>query len=127
MSYKPATRTRYSKSKSSSSNPADTTRRRLCTALGRQALSQAPLPRHEKWLHNSGPVNPAPSLPVGNYYTMVNHILVLQQYTELLSEVASGQGPHAAFLQGKSESCGYGYKRFAPLLDSGFGEYFETW
>lgn len=130
MSYKPATRTRYSKSKSSSSNPADTTRRRLCTTLGRQALAQAPLPQHEKWLHDSGPVNPAPSLPVGNYYTMVNHIKVLQQYTELLSEAASGQGPHAAILHGSSESCGYGFEWFAPLcsplLDSGFGEYFEN-
>jgi len=67
---------------------------------------------------------------VGNFYNMVNHVKVLQQYTELLSEAASGQGPHAPFLLGGAESCGHGFDWFVPLcgplVDHGFGEFFKN-
>ena len=106
----------------------ETTRRRLCTALGRQAIAQAPPPRHEMWLHESGAPPEAPSLPVGNYYSMLNHVKVLQQYTELVAEAASGRGPHADYLLGRAESCAGGLEWFeplcAPLLNTGFQEYY---
>jgi len=67
---------------------------------------------------------------VGNYYTMINHIKVLQQYTDILSEAASGVGPHAAFLLGKAESCQNSFDWFAPLCSplqvTGFDHFYES-
>ena len=46
---------------------------------------------------------------------MVNHVKVLHQYLKVLSDSASGQGPHAPLLLGFPESCVNGLEWFAPL------------
>lgn len=107
----------------------ETTRRRLCTALGRQAIAQAPPLSHELWLHESGAPPCMTSLPVGNYYSLLNHVKVLQQYTELLSEAASGNGPHADYLLARPDSCvgdfGWFESLCAPLADTGFDHFYQ--
>lgn len=79
---------------------------KLCTHLGTQALSTAPKTLHTKFPH-SPPVSPPPSpaLPHGSLWSLINHVKVLHQYTSLLSEAASGQGPHAGLLCANGNVC----------------------
>jgi hypothetical protein len=79
---------------------------RLCTHLGAQALATAPKVPHSKWAH-SPPIPPpaSPVLPHGSLWSLINHVKVLHQYTTLLSEAASGQGPHSPLLCGTPEVC----------------------
>lgn len=91
-------------------------RRRLCTHLGRQALASAPkTPPLQKWMHHSGTPPEVPTLPTGTCWSMVNHVKVLHQYLEVLSDSASGQGAHSPLLLGYPESCNNGLEWFAPL------------
>ena len=85
---------------------SDHIRRSLCTHLGKSAQSAAVKVEHTKWAHSS-PLPPptSPALPHGSLWSLVNHIKVLQQYTSLLSEAASGQGVHSPLLCGGAEMC----------------------
>lgn len=113
----------YSTRQSQQSHPtgqtqgdADSIRRRLCTHLGRQALAAAPsVPGLSKWLHHTGPPPEIPTLPTGTCWSMINHLKVLHQYIEVLSDSASGHGAHSALLLGYPESCTNGLEWFAPL------------
>ena len=96
---------------------ANRTRRQLCTHLGRQALSGAPRVLHSKATSWAGrPPPPTPCLPHGTLWSLVNHLKVLHQYVELVSEAAAGTGAHAAHLCGRPEACTHGLEWFAPLL-----------
>ena len=91
-------------------------RRALCSSLAAKTIEAAPKTHHDKWLHYSGPPPPTPSLPVGSVWGLLNGIKVLHQYTEILSEAACGQGPHAHLLHAKAEACVRGLEWMAPLL-----------
>ena len=97
----------------------ETIRRSLCDNLGRAALESAPRVLHTKWTHSSQPPPPTPDLPYGSLWSLINHIKVLHQYIDLLSEAASGEGVHAPLLWGTKEACTHGLEWFAPLLDDG--------
>jgi hypothetical protein len=92
------------------------TRRELCTHLGRQALDAAPRVLHSKWTHLGSAPPHTPSLPHGSLWGLLNHLKVLHQYVELISEAAGGAGVHSAHLCGHPESCANGLEWFAPLL-----------
>ena len=84
----------------------DKTRRALCTHLGRQVLAVSGSVSHAKWQHSVSLTPPnSPDLPYGDLWSLVNHIKVMHQYTELLSEAAAGRGPHAPLLSGSKEMC----------------------
>lgn len=92
-------------------------RRQLCDHLGRAALADAPRVLHSKCgLHLACAPGKAPELPYGSLWTLVNHLKVLRQYTDLISAAASGQGPHALPLSSSQEACAGGLEWLAPLL-----------
>ena len=95
----------------------DRARRRLCTHLGlgvREILERLAVP-HSAWEHKVGPPPSTPVLPHGDLWSLVNHVKVMQQYTELLSEAAAGRGPHAPLLSGSAAMCVGPLQWFAPL------------
>jgi len=99
-----------------SAHNEDQTRRRLCTNIGKAILNRATPISHSKWQHTpSLAPPPTPTLPYGDLWSLVNHIKVMHQYTELLSEAASGKGPHAPLLSGSKEMCGGPLQWFQPL------------
>ena len=91
-------------------------RRALCRSLGAKALATAPVAHHDKWLHDAGTPPQTPTLPVGNLWNLINNIKVMHQYTELISESASGGGVHAPALFGGIEACTNGLDWMGPLL-----------
>ena len=103
------------------------TRRKLCTHLGQTGKSQSARVVHSKWTHDPPPPPPSPTLPHGSLWSLINHIKVLHQYTSLLSEAASGQGVHSAFLKGGVEMCQGPLAWFAPLCMPVSSEANETY
>ena len=94
---------------------ADATRRSLCNHLGRQALELAPRVLHSKCQAFLAAPPLTPGLPYGSLWGLVNHLKVLHQYTELVSEAASLHGQHALPLAGTPSACTDGLEWFAPL------------
>ena len=92
------------------------TRRTLCSNLAAKTLTTTPTTYHDKWLHQSGNPVSTPSLPSGNFWSLLNNIKVLHQYTEILSETASNKGPHALALHAHPDACVRGLEWLAPLL-----------
>jgi hypothetical protein len=92
------------------------TRRKLCTHLG-QSVTQERV-SHCKWQHTTSLTPPStPNLPYGSLWSLVNHIKVMHQYTELLSEAATGKGPHSPLLSGSKEMCVGSLSWFLPLCE----------
>ena len=104
----------------------DRVRKALCTHLGRQVLASTGIVSHSKWEHrlvssgHASPLTPptTPELPYGSLWSLVNHIKVMHQYTELLSEAAAGKGPHSPLLSGSGEMCVGPFDWFLPLCQS---------
>ena len=92
------------------------TRRRMCTHLGAQALASAPRALHSKFSSLDCAPPDTPQLPFGSLWGLINHLKVLHQYVDLVSEAASHQGPHATPLSGQEDGCVGGLEWFAPLL-----------
>ena len=85
---------------------SEPTNRKFCSHLGRTTLAVAPRVNHTKWCPTpSVPPPKSPDLPHGSLWSLINHIKVLHQYANLLSEAASGQGVHAPLLCGSAEMC----------------------
>jgi hypothetical protein len=98
------------------SQTEEQTRRKLCTHLG-QSVAQVRV-SHSKWQHTASLTPPStPELPYGSLWSLVNHIKVMHQYTELLSEAAAGKGPHAPLLSGSRGMCVGSLSWFLPLCD----------
>ena len=116
-------------------NHSEEVRRRLCTHLGEAVLARTTTVSHSKWSHSAGLVPPqTPQLPYGDLWSLVNHIKVMHQYTELLSEAAAGRGPHAPLLSGKG-MCAGALQWFLPLCgdvtsskpDSEYTKHMDIW
>jgi len=93
-------------------------RKLLCDHLGKTLLAEAPRVLHSKCtsLHTVCPPPFTPTLPDGSLWTLINHLKVIHQYTELISSAASGEGPHTTPLSACQEGCVNGLEWFAPLL-----------
>lgn len=92
----------------------------LCDHLGRSVLAGAKTVNHSKCtrLHLDCAPPPSPELPYGSVWTLMNHLKVLRQYTDLIASAASGEGPHAVPLSASKEACTGGLEWFAPLLEA---------
>ena len=107
---------------------SDEIRRSLCTHLGHSVSQTAVRISHSKWQHmQSIPPPVTPDLPFGSLWGLVNHIKVMHQYTDLLSEAASGRGVHAPLLTGSKEMCVGNLEWFLPLCRDLVTEGFEDY
>ena len=107
---------------------SDEIRRSLCTHLGHSVTQTAVRISHSKWQHmQSIPPPVTPDLPFGSLWGLVNHIKVMHQYTDLLSEAASGRGVHAPLLTGSKEMCVGNLEWFLPLCRDLVTEGFEDY